>query len=89
VPLYAFSVLVAGIVLGALKHPAAAAYCAIGPIALLIYFLVYGFLPSHGPIEKTTMIAIVLLWLRYGWRTVEITKVYPDLPDPPPPEKRP
>lgn len=89
VPLYAFSVLVAGIVLGLLKHPAAAAYCATGPVALLIYFLVYGFLPSHGPIEKTTMIAIVLLWLRYGWRAVEITKVYPDLPDPPPPGKRP
>jgi len=88
VPLYAFSVLVSGILLGAFKHPAAAAYCATGPVALLIYFLVYGFLPTHGPIEKTILVVIVVLWLRYTWRTVEITKVYPDLPEPPPPKER-
>ncbi len=83
VPLYAFSVIVAAVFLGAIKHPAAAAYCATGPAALLIYFLVHGFLPSHGPIEKTIMVAVVLLWLRYSWRTIEIAKHYPDLPDPP------
>lgn len=88
VPLYSFSVLVAGILLGAVKHPAAAAYCATGPVALLIYFLVYGFLPTHGPIEKTILVAIVLLWLRYSWRTVEITKIYADLPEPPAPKER-
>jgi hypothetical protein len=88
VPLYSFSVLVAGILLGAFKHPAAAAYCATGPVALLIYFLVYGFLPTHGPIEKTILIVIVVLWLRYSWRTVEITKLYPDLPEPPAPTER-
>jgi hypothetical protein len=88
VPLYAFSVLVAAIALGVLKHPAAAAYCATGPVALLIYFLAYGFLPSHGPIEKTIMIAVVILWLRYSWRTVEIAKAYPDLPDPPAPKEQ-
>ena len=88
VPLYAFSVLVSGILLGAFKHPAAAAYCATGPVALLIYFLVYGFLPTHGPIEKTILVVIVVLWLRYTWRTVEITKAYPDLSEPPPPKER-
>ena len=84
VPLYAFSVLVAAIVLGVSKHPAAAAYCAMGPAALLIYFLVYGFLPSHGPMEKAIMVSVVLLWLRYGWRTIVIARAYPDLPNPSP-----
>jgi hypothetical protein len=86
VPLYAFSVVVAAIALGLLKHPAAAAYAATGPVALLIYFVVYGFLPTHGPIEKTIMIAVVILWGRYSWRTVEIAKAYPNLPDPPAPK---
>jgi hypothetical protein len=84
VPLYAFSVFVAAIILGLAKHPAVAAYCASGPAALLIYFLVFGFLPSHGAMEKTIMVAILMLWLRYSWRTVEIARSYVDLPDPPP-----
>ena len=88
IPLYAFSVCIAGVVLGVMKLPAAAAYCATGPVALLVYFLVYGFLPTHGPIEKTVLVAIAVLWLRYAWRTVEITKVYPDLPQPPAPKER-
>jgi hypothetical protein len=83
IPLYSFSLCVSGIVLGAFKHPAAAAYCATGPVALLLYFLVYGFLPSHGPIERTVLIVVVLLWLRYSWRTVEIAKIYAELPEPP------
>lgn len=85
VPAYCLSVLVAAVALGIGKHPAVAAWCAAAPVAMLLYFVVWGFLPSHGPGEKTVIVALVLVWLRYGWRVLAIARAWPDLGDGPPP----
>lgn len=84
VPLYCLSVLATAVVLGFGKHTAAAAWCAAAPIAMLLYFLVWGFLPSHGPVERTILVVLVLAWLGYSWRVLAIARAWPELRDEPP-----
>jgi hypothetical protein len=80
VPVYAFSVVVAAAVFGVTKQVWAATYCAIAPVAALIYFLLFGFHPNLGTGDKVLLLVIVLLWLRYSWRVLGIVKAYPDMP---------
>lgn len=82
VPIYAFSVAFAAVALGLTKHVAAAALCATAPVAALLYFSLYGFQASLGTGDRLLLVIIVLLWLRYSWRVLQIAKAYPDLPDP-------
>jgi hypothetical protein len=81
VPIYAFAVAIAAVVLGFTKHVAAAAFCATAPVGALLYFAVYGFQPDLGTGDRIVMVVIVLLWLRYSWRMMRIVKAYPTLPD--------
>jgi hypothetical protein len=82
VPVYAFSVAVTAIAFGLTKHVAAAAYCACAPVAALLYFVMYGFHPDLGTGDRIFMIFLVLLWLRYSWRILQIAKAWPTLLDP-------
>lgn len=81
VPIYAFIVVIAAIVFGLTKHVAAAALCATAPVAALLYFALYGFQPGLGTGDRILLIVVVLLWLRYGWRTLQIARAWPILPD--------
>ena len=81
VPIYSFAVAVAAITLGLTRHVAAAAFCATAPVAALLYFVLYGFQPGLGTGDRLLLVVIVLLWLRYSWRVLQITRSYPDLPD--------
>jgi hypothetical protein len=81
VPVYALSVASIAFVLGLTKHVAAAAYCATAPVAALLYFVLYGFQRDLGTGDRIVLVVIVLLWLRYAWRTLQIARAYPDLPD--------
>lgn len=82
VPIYAFAVVVAAVVLGFTRHVAAAAFCATAPVAGLLYFVLYGFQPTLGTGDRVLLVVIVLLWLRYAWRTLQIVRAYPTLRDP-------
>jgi hypothetical protein len=82
VPLYAFSVACAAILLGITKHPYAALYCASAPVAGLAYFAVYGFHASLGTFDKVLLVVAMLIWLRYCVRVVAITRAYVRMPDP-------
>lgn len=77
VPVYAFALLGAAVILGMTRHPWAAAFCATAPIAALMYFVVFGFHPNLGNGDKTLLIVIALLWLRYSWRVMAIVKAHP------------
>ena len=79
VPVYAWSVVGAAIVLGMTKHAWAAVYCAGAPIAALLYFLLFGFHPNLGSGDQTLLIVILVIWLRYGLRVIAIAKAYPDM----------
>jgi hypothetical protein len=79
VPVYAFAVVIAAVVLGLTKHVAAAAFCATAPVGALLYFVLYGFQAGLGTGDRIVLVVIVLL---YSWRTLRIVMAYPTLPDP-------
>jgi hypothetical protein len=85
VSLACWGVVAAAIWFGMTKNHVAAALCAATPVGVLLYFFVYGFLPKLGAYEKAVVIAIVVLWLRYSWRIVQIAKHYPVLRETQPP----
>lgn len=80
VPIYAFAVAAAALILGLTKHITAAALCATAPIATLLYFAFYGFQPALSTGDRLILVAASLLWLRYAWRTLRIVRHYPNLP---------
>jgi hypothetical protein len=81
VPLYAFSLVLAALLLGLTRHPHAAAYCATGPVAALLYFLQFGFHPNIGTGDKVLIVVLLLLWLRYNFRVVAIARAFRDMPE--------
>jgi hypothetical protein len=82
VSLYAFSLLLATVLLGLLQHPHAAAYCATGPVAALVYFVQFGFHPNVGTGDMVLIVILVLLWLRYNLRVLAIARGFRDMPEP-------
>jgi hypothetical protein len=80
VPVYALSVVCAAIAFGMTRNAWAAGYCATAPVAALLYLLLYGFQPTLGPGDRTLLIVIILLWLRYSWRILAIVKAHPGMP---------
>jgi len=79
VSLYAFLVVGAAVVFGVSKHPAAAAVLASAPVAVLIYFTVFGFNSKAGTADKVLQVIVTLLWLRYSWRILQITRAWPTM----------
>lgn len=82
VALYAFSMVCATVVLGFTKHPAAAWYCGLAPVAALVYFLVFGFPPDSGTVDHVVILLLLILWLRYSWRIITIGRRFEDMPEP-------
>jgi hypothetical protein len=74
VPIYAFSVLCAAVVLGATRHLAAALWCAAAPLGALAYFALFGFHPNLDPADRVLLVVVVLAWLAYGARVVAIAR---------------
>ena len=74
VPIYAFSVLCAAVVLGATRHVAAALWCAAAPLGALGYFALFGFHPNLEPADRIALVAVVLAWLAYGARVIAIAR---------------
>jgi hypothetical protein len=79
---YGFSVVCAALIFGFTKAVAAAWYCAVAPLAALLYFFLHGFHPNLGTIDHVVLIGFALIWLRYSLRVVAIARAYPDMPEP-------
>lgn len=75
VPLYAFSVACAALVLGATRHHLAALWCALAPLGALAYFAAYGFHPALGGGDRAFLVAIIAVWLAYGVRALAIARI--------------
>lgn len=86
VPIYAFTVTCAAVLLALTRHPAAALYCASAPVAALAYLAAFGFHPNLGTLDKVVLVLVVLGWLAYAARTVTIARSFETLPEPPPGE---
>jgi hypothetical protein len=48
---------------------------------VLIYFTLFGFHPNAATGDKILQVIIALLWLRYSWRILQITRAYPTMPE--------
>ena len=83
VTIYAFFMVWMVIAFGYSKNQMAAAFCATAPIAVLLYFLIYGFYPKQSMFDKSIMVLVVVAWVYYSWRIVRIASHYPSMPDPP------
>ena len=81
VALYSFSMVCAALVLGFTKHPLAAWYCGLAPVATLVYFYLFGFRPNWGAVDHVVVLLFVLLWLRYSWRVIGIGRRFEEMPD--------
>lgn len=81
VPLYAFSLLVAVLLLGVTRNRYAAAYCATAPVGAMLYFLQFGFHPDTATGDKVLIAVILLLWLRYTMRVLGIVRGYGGMPE--------
>jgi hypothetical protein len=85
VPIYAFTVVCAALVLGMTRHYYAALYCAAAPLGALAYFAFYGFHPGLEAPDRVVLVVAVVAWLAYGVRVAAIARAYPGMPDAPHP----
>jgi hypothetical protein len=76
VPVYAFSVCCAAVILGFTRHPWAAAWCALAPLAALAYFGTWGFHPGQAAGEKALLIGVALAGLLYSIRAVRVAQAW-------------
>lgn len=74
VALYAVTILLGVMVLGATGHPAAAQYCATAPLALGLGALTGALRPSMAGGEMAALALVSLLWLGYAARVVRIAR---------------
>ena len=77
VSIYAFTVCCAAVLLGATRHPWAAAWCAAAPFALFAYFAFFGFDPQFGLVDKIVVVSFVVALLLYGRRVMAVTRAWP------------
>jgi hypothetical protein len=76
VPLYAFSVCCAALVLGFTRHPWAAVWCALAPLAALAYFATWGFQSRLEFGDKAVLVAVALIGLLYSARAVRVARAW-------------
>jgi hypothetical protein len=76
VPIYAFTVCAAAVLLGFTRHPWAALWCAGAPLAALAYFAIWGFHPNLEVGDKTLLVVVALVWLFYSRRVVAVARAW-------------
>lgn len=82
VPLYAFTVCCAAVILGVTRHPWAALWCAGAPLAVLAYLGYWGFHPNLEAGDHALLVAIVIAWLLYSRRVVAVARAWQGLTAP-------
>jgi hypothetical protein len=86
VSIYLFTVCCAAVLLGATRHPWAAAWCSSLPLAALVYFGVFGFHPALGTPDKVLLVAVLVGWLLYARRPVRVARAWGTFAGPAEPE---
>ena len=75
VSLHGFSVCCAAILLATTRHPWAALWCAVAPLAALAYFALFGFDPRLDAADKTLLVVVALAGLAYSPRVVAVSRL--------------
>jgi hypothetical protein len=82
VPVYAFTVCCAAVILGFTRHPWAALWCAGAPLAALAYFGYWGFHPNLELWDQALLVAAMVAWLLYSRRVVAVARAWQGLAGP-------
>jgi hypothetical protein len=82
VPLYAFTLCCAAVILGFTRHAWAALWCAGAPLAMLAYFGYWGFHPNLEIGDKVLLVAGMVAWLLYSRRVVAVARAWQGLAGP-------
>jgi hypothetical protein len=82
VPVYAFAVCCAAVILGFTRHPWAAIWCALAPLAALLYFAAWGFHPGLEFGDKALLVVVALGGLLYSRRLVAVARAWHGRMDP-------
>jgi hypothetical protein len=78
VSLFAFTQVCAALLLGATRSAWAAMYCASAPLAVLLYFGLFGFHPNLGTGDKALLVLAAVAWVFYGARLIAIARAHPE-----------
>jgi hypothetical protein len=76
VPIYAFTVCCAAVLLGFTRHPGAALWCAAAPLAALAYFAIWGFHANLDFGDKVLLVAVAVVGLLYSRRVVAVARAW-------------
>lgn len=87
VPIYAFFTVWLAVMFAWTKNAMVGAACALAPVALALYLVMYGFPAKLGVNDKFLIGAVIAGWLVYSWRLVRLIARYPDMPEPSEPPK--
>ena len=82
VPVYAFTVCCAALILGFTRHPWAAVWCALAPLAALLYFAIWGFHPGLETGDQALLVVVALGGLLYSRRLVAVVRAWHGQTDP-------
>jgi hypothetical protein len=74
VALYAATLVLGAIVLGARGHPLAAWFCATAPLVMELGILADALRPGMSANERITLLTLGALWLAYALRVVRIAR---------------
>lgn len=81
VSLYAFTQVCAALLLGATRSAWAALYCASAPLAILLYFGLFGFHPNLGMGDKALLVLAAVAWVFYAGRLIAVARAHPEASD--------
>jgi hypothetical protein len=76
VPIYAFSVCSAALLLGFTRHPWAARWCAAAPLAAIAYFAIWGFHANLDFGDKVLLVVVAVVGLVYSRRVVAVARAW-------------
>lgn len=82
--LFAFCVMCGGLVLAMTKEFYVSVFCALAPASVLAFALSFNLHVNMEALDRVLLVAFAVLWIRYALRVINIARVYPDLPEPPP-----
>lgn len=83
---YALTMVLACVVLAFTRHYLVAVYCALAPLAIVIYLSIHGFPPSTAMVDHVVIGLVLMIWGGYSFRLAFVVKRYPYMPDPTEPE---
>ncbi|MBU2532089.1 MAG: hypothetical protein KKB37_05085 [Alphaproteobacteria bacterium] len=81
VPIYLFAAAWATIVFAWNKNQIAGAFSATIPLAMLLYFAMFGFPVKMWRGDSIVVVGILVAWAAYNWRIVMIAAAYPGMVD--------